>query len=194
MVKPQLIHLCKPRKPQELTCLREATCAAPRMMLSGRGVNFLAEAGRRGTLPSDPDFAFHGSLLSLLSGSNKEFNSIKKTLIIPQGAILLWSWRAHKIIIHKVKRTIQQTQHHQQKSLTLTNVNSIHSQSYQELRNTYNCLFLAISFLYCMRRTHLSCHGEQEIKGRELELEPQTLFDKYCSLGSVKICLTTGPC
>ena len=25
-----------------------------------------------------------------------------------------------KIIIHKVKRTIQQTQHHQQKSVTLT--------------------------------------------------------------------------
>ena len=45
---------------------------------------------------------------------------LKKTLIIPQGAILLWSWRARKIIIHKVKRTIQQTQHHQQKSLTLT--------------------------------------------------------------------------
>ena len=45
---------------------------------------------------------------------------IQKTLIIPQGAILLWSWRARKIMIHKVKRTIQQTQHHQQKSLTLT--------------------------------------------------------------------------
>ena len=49
-----------------------------------------------------------------------QFNSIQKTLIIPQGVILLWSWRARKIIIHKVKRTIQQTQHHQQKSLTLT--------------------------------------------------------------------------
>ena len=33
-------------------------------------------------------------------------NSIKKTLIIPQGAILLWSWRAHKKQ-HKVKRTLQ---------------------------------------------------------------------------------------
>ena len=41
---------------------------------------------------------------------------LKKTLIIPQGAILLWSWRARKIIIHKIKRTIQQTQHHHQKS------------------------------------------------------------------------------
>ena len=49
-----------------------------------------------------------------------QFSSIKKTLIIPQGAILLWSWRACKIIIHKVERTIQQKQHHQQKSLTLT--------------------------------------------------------------------------
>jgi len=35
-------------------------------------------------------------------------NSIKKTLIIPQGAILLWSWRAHKKQ-HKVKRTLQHT-------------------------------------------------------------------------------------
>ena len=35
-----------------------------------------------------------------------QFNS--ETLIIPQGAILLWSWRARKKI-HKVKRTIQQT-------------------------------------------------------------------------------------
>ena len=44
-----------------------------------------------------------------------QFNSIQKTLIIPQGAILLWTWRARKKIqkIHKVKRTIQQTQHHQ---------------------------------------------------------------------------------
>ena len=41
-----------------------------------------------------------------------QFNSIRKTVIIPQGAVLLWSWQAHK--------TIQQTQHHQQKSLTLT--------------------------------------------------------------------------
>ena len=45
-----------------------------------------------------------------------QFNSIelKKTLIIPQGAILLWSWRARKKQQqqHKVKRTIQQTQHH----------------------------------------------------------------------------------
>ena len=49
-----------------------------------------------------------------------QFNSIQKTLIIPQGAILLWSWRARKKQQHKVKRTIQQTQHHQQKSLTLT--------------------------------------------------------------------------
>ena len=48
-----------------------------------------------------------------------KFSSVQITLIIPQGAILLWSWRARKIIIHKVKRTIQQTQH-QQKSLTLT--------------------------------------------------------------------------
>ena len=49
------------------------------------------------------------------------FNSIQETLIIPQGqgAISLWLWRARKII-HKVKRTLQQTQHHQQKSLTLT--------------------------------------------------------------------------
>ena len=31
-----------------------------------------------------------------------QFGSIKKTLIIPQGAILLWSWRARKIIIHKL--------------------------------------------------------------------------------------------
>ena len=37
---------------------------------------------------------------------------IKKTVIIPQGAILLWSWRAPKITIHKGKRTIQQTKHH----------------------------------------------------------------------------------
>ena len=29
-----------------------------------------------------------------------QFNSVQKTLIIPQGAILLWSWRARKIIIH----------------------------------------------------------------------------------------------
>ena len=38
-----------------------------------------------------------------------QLNSIKNTLIIPQGAILLWSQRVRKIIIHKVKRTIQQT-------------------------------------------------------------------------------------
>ena len=25
-----------------------------------------------------------------------QFNSIQKNLIIPQGAILLWSWQAHK--------------------------------------------------------------------------------------------------
>ena len=31
------------------------------------------------------------------------FNSIQKYLIFPQGAILLWSWRARKIIIHKLK-------------------------------------------------------------------------------------------
>ena len=49
-----------------------------------------------------------------------QFSSIKKTLIIPHGAVLLWSWRARKIIMHKVKRTIQQTQHHPRKSLTLT--------------------------------------------------------------------------
>ena len=50
-----------------------------------------------------------------------QFNS--KNFIIPQGAILLWSWRTRKKQqqkTHKVKRTIQQTQHHQQKSLTLT--------------------------------------------------------------------------
>ena len=53
-----------------------------------------------------------------------QFNSIfKKTAIIPQEAIFFWSWRARKII-HKVKRTKQQTQHHQQKSLTLTIVSS----------------------------------------------------------------------
>ena len=36
-----------------------------------------------------------------------QFN-LKKTLIIPQGAILLWSWRARKNLkkIIKVKRTI----------------------------------------------------------------------------------------
>ena len=51
-----------------------------------------------------------GSKLHLLfvipQFSSVQFNS--KTLIIPQGAILLWLWRAHKKI-HKVKRTIQQT-------------------------------------------------------------------------------------
>ena len=61
--------------------------------------------------------------------SNIQFNS--KTLIIPQGAILLWSWRARKQKptktkqkqtnkqkhTHKFKRTIQQTQHHQQRVL-----------------------------------------------------------------------------
>ena len=46
----------------------------------------------------------------------KKINSIQKALIIPQVEILLWSWRARKIIIHKVKRTIQQTQHLQKKS------------------------------------------------------------------------------
>jgi len=45
-----------------------------------------------------------GKIMSCL-----QFNSIKKTLIIPQGAILLWSWRAHKKIkkiqkIHEVKK------------------------------------------------------------------------------------------
>ena len=30
-----------------------------------------------------------------------QFSSIQKTLIIPQGAILLWPWRARKVIIHK---------------------------------------------------------------------------------------------
>ena len=59
-------------------------------------------------------------LVLLLFLSSIQFNSIKKTLIIPQGAILLWSWRVRKITIQKVKRTIQQTQHHQQKSLNLT--------------------------------------------------------------------------
>ena len=42
---------------------------------------------------------------------------IQIMLIIPQWAILLWSWRARKII-HNVKRTVQQTHHHQQKGLT----------------------------------------------------------------------------
>ena len=33
-----------------------------------------------------------------------QFNSsIQKTLIIPHGAILLWLWRARKIIIHKLR-------------------------------------------------------------------------------------------
>ena len=50
---------------------------------------------------------------------------IKKTLIIPQGATLLWSWQARKMLLHKVKRTIRQTQHHQKKSLTLTIVINI---------------------------------------------------------------------
>ena len=57
------------------------------------------------------------------SANAKQFNSIKQ--IIPQGTILLWSWRARKKTKkqkHKLKRTIQQTQHHQQKSLTLTRV------------------------------------------------------------------------
>ena len=58
--------------------------------------------------------------LQCLLGIWQGFNLIQKTLIISQGAILLWSWRVHKIIIHKVKRTLQQTQHHQQKSVTLT--------------------------------------------------------------------------
>ena len=44
---------------------------------------------------------------------------------------MLWSWRARKIIIPKVKRTIQQTQHHRQKSLTLTIV--IESREYVHL-------------------------------------------------------------
>ena len=43
---------------------------------------------------------------------NKEFNS--KTLIIPQGAVLLWSWWAHKKYI-KLRK-----QYNKQKSLTLT--------------------------------------------------------------------------
>ena len=46
------------------------------------------------------------------------FNSIKKTLIIPQGAILL-SWQAHNLFIFlnmKLIEQFQQTQHHQQKS------------------------------------------------------------------------------
>ena len=46
-----------------------------------------------------------------------QLNSIQTTLIIPQGAILLWSWWARKIMIHKVKRTIQQTQHNHQRVL-----------------------------------------------------------------------------
>ena len=41
-----------------------------------------------------------------------QFNS--KTLIIPQGAILLWSWRAHK------KYVKLREQYNKQKSLTLT--------------------------------------------------------------------------
>ena len=53
---------------------------------------------------------------------NSIFNFKK---IIPRGAILLWSWPARKIIMRKVKRTMQQTQHHQQKSLTLTIVINI---------------------------------------------------------------------
>ena len=66
-----------------------------------------------------------GALCSPCDMSQAAFDSVQfnsKTLIIPQGAILLLSWRARKIIIHKVKKTItiQQTQHHQQKSLTLT--------------------------------------------------------------------------
>ena len=40
---------------------------------------------------------------SLQGRRGAQINSIKKTVIIPQGAILLWSWRARKIIIHKVK-------------------------------------------------------------------------------------------
>ena len=52
--------------------------------------------------------------------NEQQFSSIKKTWITPQGAILLWSWWARKIVTYKVKRKIQQTQHHQQKSLTLS--------------------------------------------------------------------------
>ena len=60
--------------------------------------------------------------IEALQFSSIQFSSVqfKKTVIIPQGAILLWSWWTGKIIIHKVKKTIQQTQHHQQKNLTLT--------------------------------------------------------------------------
>ena len=48
------------------------------------------------------------------------FNSVQLKKTFPTGAILLWSWRALNII-HKITRTIQQqTQHHQQKGLTLT--------------------------------------------------------------------------
>ena len=43
----------------------------------------------------------------------------KKTLIIPQGTILLWSWQAHKITIHKLRE--QYNKHNTtNKSLTLT--------------------------------------------------------------------------
>ena len=52
-------------------------------------------------------FRFHIHLSVIYAASKRiiQFNS--KTLIIPQGAILLWSWRAHQK--YKVKRTIQQT-------------------------------------------------------------------------------------
>ena len=62
----------------------------------------------------------YGRLTETIQFSSVQFSSVQKTLIIPQGTMLLWSWRACKIIIHKVERTIQQTQHHHQKSLTLT--------------------------------------------------------------------------
>ena len=53
------------------------------------------------------------------------FNSVQLKKTFPTGAILLWSWRALNII-HKITRTIQQqTQHHQQKGLTLTIVINI---------------------------------------------------------------------
>ena len=47
---------------------------------------------------------------SLQGRRGAQFNSIKKKKkIIPQEAVLLWSWRARKIIIHKVKRTMTAT-------------------------------------------------------------------------------------
>ena len=39
------------------------------------------------------------------------FSSIKKTLIIPQGAILLWSWRARKKINEYIKLREQYNKH-----------------------------------------------------------------------------------